>query len=239
MHSEVPVLIPIHIGALDLSITAQIFWTITASIAVILFGLWARRRITRVPERLSQHFFEIALDFIEKQILEPNGLNIRRWTPLFLSIFLFIFLNNLVNIIPGATSGNSNINQTMALAFVFFILALALRFKQHGPFGFFRSMIPSGINGPIVALLFPIELISLIFKPFSLAIRLFVNLFGGHTLLITIIAFAAMAQDFIVPIFSVGGSVILLLFEIFVSFIQAYIFSFLSALMVSEAIQEH
>jgi F-type H+-transporting ATPase subunit a len=233
------VLIPIHIGELDLSITAQIAWTILASVVVIFFGLWARRRMTMVPNRLSQHLFELTVDFIEKQIVEPNELDIKRWTPLFLSLFLFIFLNNLTGILPGATSGNSNINQTMALAFVFFVLALVLRFKHHGPFGFFKSLIPSGVNGPVVALLFPIEFISLLFQPISLALRLFANLFGGHTLFITIIAFAALAHDFIVPLFAVGGSVIILLFELFVSFIQAYIFCFLSALMISEAKREH
>lgn len=239
MHHEAAVLIPMHIGALDLSITAQVFWTILSSVVVILFGFWARRKMSPVPERLSQHLFELTVNFIDTQVVEPNGLDTRRWTPLLLSLFLFIFLNNLSGVIPGATSGSSNINNTMALAFVFFILALALRFKHHGPFGFFKSLIPAGVNGPVVALLFPIEFISLLFQPISLALRLFANLFGGHTLFVTIITFAALASDFIVPIFAVGGGIIILLFELFVSFIQAYIFSFLSALMIAEAIGEH
>jgi len=237
MHHEALVILPIHIGALDLSITTQVFWTAVSAIFVLFLGLLARRRAARVPERLPQHLLEITIDFVEKQILEPNELDGRRWTPLFLSIFLFIFFNNLVNIIPGASSGSGNINETMALAFVFFILALGIRFKQHGAFGFFKSIIPEGVTGPIVALLFPIEFVSMLFQPISLALRLFANMFGGHTLFITIIAFAAAARDYVVPVFSVGGSVLILLFELFVSFIQAYIFAFLSALMLSEAKQ--
>jgi F-type H+-transporting ATPase subunit a len=129
MHHDAAIILPLHIGGLDLSITAQVLWTIIAAVLVICLGLWARRRMTPVPERLSQHLFEITIDFIEKQILEPNELDTRHWTPLFLSLFLFIFFNNLANIIPGAASGSGNINQTMALAFVFFVTgeSVALR----------------------------------------------------------------------------------------------------------------
>jgi F-type H+-transporting ATPase subunit a len=239
MHHEVPVILPLSLGGLDLSITAQVFWTFIASACVIFFGLWARRKMTQVPDRMLQHLFEITIDFIERHILEPNGLEFRRWTSLFLSIFLFVFLNSLVAIIPGASSGSSNINQTMALALIFFGLALVLRFRQHGPFGFFKSLVPSGIGGTMRALLFPIELVSLFIKPFSLALRLFANIFAGHTLFVTIIAFAATAHNFVVPFLAVGGGIIIILFKLFVCFIQAYIFAFLSALMIAEAREEH
>jgi F-type H+-transporting ATPase subunit a len=235
MQHEIVVLIPLHIGSLDISITAQVLWIFISSILVILFGLLARRRMTMVPDRLTQHLFEITIDFIENQILEPNELDRKRWTPLFLSLFLFIFFSNLVNIIPGGASPSGNLNETFALSFVFFVLALGMRFRYHGPFGFFKSIIPEGCSGPIVALLFPIEFISLLFTPISLAIRLFANMSGGHTLFLTILAFAAMAHNFVVPVFSVGGSITILLFEIFICFIQAYIFTFLGALMFAQA----
>ncbi|MDR2734327.1 MAG: F0F1 ATP synthase subunit A [Spirochaetota bacterium] len=238
MQHEIVVLIPFHIGSLDLSITAQVLWIFVSSILVILFGLFARRRMTEVPDRLVQHLFEITLDFIENQILEPNDLDRKRWTPLFLSLFLFIFFSNLVNIIPGGASPSGNLNTTAALSFVFFVMALGMRFRYHGPFGFFKSIIPEGIHGPMVAMLFPIEFISLLFQPISLALRLFANMMGGHTLFLTILAFAAMAHNFIIPVFSVGGSIAILLFELFICFIQAYIFTFLGALMFAQA-KEH
>lgn len=233
------VVIPIHLGGLDLSITAAVLWTFVSVALVILFGLSARRRVQRVPERLSQNLFELTIDFIRSQILEPTELNSRRWTPLFLSVFLFIFFNNLANVIPGASSGSGNLSETFALAFVFFSLAVSLRFRTHGPLGFWKSIIPAGVNGPVVALMFPIELASQLFKPVSLSIRLFANMSGGHALFLAIIAFAASARNSLVPVFSVGGAVVILLFELFVSFIQAYVFTFLSALMVAEAEQKH
>jgi F-type H+-transporting ATPase subunit a len=235
MQHEIAVLIPFHIGSLDLSITSQVLWMFISSIVVILLGLLARRRMAEVPDRLPQHLFEITLDFIENQILAPNELDRKRWTPLFLSVFLFIFFNNMVNVIPGASSPSGNLNETMALSFVFFVLAVGMRFRYHGSFGFFKSMIPEGVSGPIVALLFPIEFISMLFQPLSLAIRLFANMFGGHTLFLTIIGFAAVANNWIIPIFSVGGSILILIFELFICFIQAYIFAFLAALMVAQA----
>ncbi|HOG64800.1 MAG TPA: F0F1 ATP synthase subunit A [Spirochaetota bacterium] len=239
MHHTPTVLVPIHIGGIDLSITAAVLWTFISVALVLVFGFLARRRVTRIPHRLSQNLFEITIEFVRSQILEPNELDTRRWTPLFLSVFLFIFFNDLANVIPGATSGSGNLNETFALAFVFFTLAVALRFKVHGPFGFWKSLIPSGVSGPVVALMFPIELVSQLFKPISLAVRLFANMSGGHALFLTIIAFAASATNAVVPVFSVFGGIVILLFELFVSFIQAYVFAFLSALMVAEAEQKH
>lgn len=239
MHHAPTVIVPIHLGELDLSITAAVLWTLISVVLVILFGLLARRRVAHVPHRLTQNLFEITIDFVRSQILEPNELDTRRWTPLFLSVFLFIFFNDLANVIPGATSGSGNLNETFALAFVFFSLSVALRFKAHGPFGFWKSMIPSGVSGPVVAMMFPIELVSQLFKPVSLAVRLFANMSGGHTLFLTIISFAATAKNAVVPVFSVGGAIAIMLFELFVSFIQAYVFAFLSALMVAEAEQKH
>jgi F-type H+-transporting ATPase subunit a len=227
------------VGGLDISITAAVLWTFITVILVALFGFLARTKVSRVPHKLSQNLFEIIIDFVRSQILEPNGLNSKRWTPLFLSVFLFIFINDLANVIPGASSGSGNLNETFALAFVFFALSVALRFKAHGPFGFWKSLIPAGVTGPVLVLMFPIELVSQLFKPISLAVRLFANMSGGHALFITIIGFAATTSSGLVPVFSVFGGVMILLFELFVSFIQAYIFAFLSALLVAEAEQTH
>ena len=239
MHTSRVTLIPIHLGPLDLSITPTVLWTLIASLLVVLFGLLARRRVSRIPERTSQNLFELTIQFIETQILEPNGLGGKRWTPLFLSLFLFIFFNNLSNVIPGASSGSGNLSETFALAFVFFVLALALRFREHGPWGFWKSLIPSGVSGPVLAMMFPIELVSQLFKPVSLSIRLFANMSGGHMLFLTIVGFAVSAGNAVVPVFSVGGAIMIIFFELFVSFIQAYVFAFLCALMVAEAEQKH
>ena len=118
MHHTPTVLVPIHIGGINLSITAAVLWTFISVALVLVFGFLARRRVTRIPHRLSQNLFEITIEFVRSQILEPNELDTRRWTPLFLSVFLFILLNDLSNVIPGATSGAVTPRDT-ALAFVF------------------------------------------------------------------------------------------------------------------------
>ena len=239
MHHTSSVIIPIQIGSLDLSITTPILWSFIAAFLVIALGLWARRRIERVPKRAAQNIFELVIQFIETQIVEPCELDKKRWTATFLVVFLFILFNNLANIIPGAATSSANINMTMTLALFFFITACLMRLRRHGPFGFFKSIIPSGVSGPILIMMVPIELISLLFKPISLAVRLFANMFGGHTLFLTILGFTVMYNNAIVSSFSLLGAIAVALFEIFVCCIQAYIFAFLSAQMLGETQSEH
>jgi F-type H+-transporting ATPase subunit a len=143
-----------------------------------------------------------------------------------------------MGIIPGAVPATSNINETGALAILVFIISLILRFYSKGILGFFKSLIPSGVSGPIVLFIFPIELLSQFIKPFSLAIRLFANMSGGHLLLLTLFGFITMFGNIAISIISIGGGIAVMLFEIFIGFIQAYVFAFLSALYIGESLSE-
>jgi F-type H+-transporting ATPase subunit a len=239
MHHASVVFVPIQLWGINLSITTPVLWTFVATLLCIVFCLLATRRLHLVPQGYLQNIFEIIIEFIETQIIKPTGLESKTWTPFILTIFLFILFNDLMGIIPGATPATSNINQTAALAIMVFILGNVLRFYKHGGlFGFLKSIMPPGVTGPIVLLLFPIELISQLVKPFSLAIRLFANMSGGHILVLTIIGFTTLFGNIAVSIISVGGTAIIVLFEIFIGFIQAYVFAFLSALLLGESLAD-
>ena len=238
MHHVIKTIIPLHLFGIDISITTPVLWTIIASLLLLLF-LWAgSRKPTLVPTRYTQNIFEYAIDFVEKQIVLPVELDPKTWTPLILSLFLFILFNDWIGIIPGATVGTGNINETGALAVLIFLVSLYLRFTVQGIRGFFKSLVPEGVSGPVLILLFPIEVISQLIKPFSLAIRLFANMSGGHLLMLTIIGFTVLFNNFLVSIFSLAGAVAIAFFEIFVGFIQAYVFAFLAALLVGESLAE-
>lgn len=236
MTPEGVVYIPIHLGSIDISISSTILWIFIASALLVAVLLLGTRRITMIPVRPLQNIIEYTVEFVEKQIIEPTELKSEPWTPYFLTLFLFILFNNLVGIIPGTHATTSNINETGALAVLVFLVGNFLRLKRKGAGGFIKSLIPEGVTGPLLILMFPIEVISQLLKPFSLAIRLFANMMGDHLLLVTIISFVVLFQNIAVSIMSIGGAVVVFLFEIFIDFIQAYIFAFLSAVLVSECL---
>lgn len=235
------ILLPLHLGSWDLSITTPVAWSLFATSLLLLF-LWrvviVFKKHSLVPKSYTQNIFEYVIEFIEQQIIIPTGLDPKPWTPFILTIFLFIFVNDLVGVIPGAIPSTGNINSTAALALIVFGIGTSMRFYKKGLLGFFKSILPEGVTGPILIILFPIELVSQLVKPFSLAIRLFSNMSGGHLLLLTILGFTTLFGNIAVSILSVGGAVLIFLFEIFVGFIQAYVFAFLSALLIGESIAD-
>jgi F-type H+-transporting ATPase subunit a len=233
------VLLPIILGTVDLSISTTIAWTLLGSCLLTVALVAATRRVSIKPYGPIQVAVEYIVEFIDQQVLAPTGLDPARWTPLMLSLFLFILVNNLAGIIPGGRASTSNINQTGTLALLVFVVSYVQMFRHRGARGFVRSLIPEGVKGPVLAILMPIELVSQLLRPFSLAVRLFANMSGGHLLLLTIVGFTVVFANAVVDVLAVAGAVFVFLFEIFVSFIQAYVFAFLSALMISQCLEEH
>ncbi len=232
------VYVPIRLAGIDISISSTVLWIFAASALLVLVLLIAVRRLNVSRIGPFQNVLEYIVEFVEKQIIDPADLDRETWTPFYLSLFLFILFNDLLGIIPGTHATTSNINATAALSILVFVIGNFLRLKRKGIGGFARSLIPEGVTGPLLVLMFPIEVISQLLKPFSLAIRLFANMTGDHLLLVTIIGFVVLFQNIAVSILSIGGAVIVVLFEIFIDFIQAYVFAFLSAMLVSECLEE-
>ena len=193
MEHTVKTFLHLSLAGVDVSITSIIAWMLVGLCLLILILGLAVRKVSLVPRSLFQNILESFIGFIETQVIAAAGLEKSKlWPPFFLSIFLFILVQNWLGIIPGAQPPSGNINMTGALAVLMFLIAIVLRLKKKGGFGFLKSLIPHGVTGPIVLLLFPIELVSFLFKPISLAIRLFANMSGGHLLLLTILGFTIM-----------------------------------------------
>jgi F-type H+-transporting ATPase subunit a len=233
------ILLPIVLGGLDLSVGTTVAWTFLGSLLVITGLALSIRRVGIRPTGAGQVVAEQIVEFVQKQVLGPTGLDPVKWTPFIMTLFLFILANNLTGVIPGAKAATSNINETGALALLVFVIGYYQMFRHKGPRGFVHSLIPEGVKGPVLVILMPIELASQMLRPFSLAVRLFANMSGGHLLLLTIIGFTVVFANAIVTVLSVGGAVFIFLFEIFVAFIQAYVFAFLSALLISQCLGDH
>src|SRR5499427_8306296 len=226
-------IIPIHVGALDLSYTnAALVMTIAVGLVTALTVV-ATRSAALVPGRwqsVAEMLYEFVADMVDTNI----GQDGRRFFPFVFVLFTFILFANLLGMIPYSYTTTSQIIVTFALAAVVFILVTTVGIVRHG-FHFLSLFVPHGV--PKVLLLVPIELLSYLIRPFTLSIRLFANMLAGHTMLAIFAGFAASIGVFaFVP---VGINVFLIGLEFLVAVLQAYVFAILTCLYLGEAIQLH
>lgn len=214
--------------------------TLTALLAVgliVVFFFVVSRRARIIPTA-TQSVAEFFIEFIRNEMLKPLGKEADKWLPFLLSLFCFVLVSNLLGLVPGLLPPTSNINVTGTLAVLIFILVQGLGIKSQGLFGYFKNMIPPGVPILLIPLLFPIEIIGQIARPFSLAIRLFANMFAGHAIILVFLSFIFMFKSYLIAPLPILGDVAISAFEIFVSFIQAFIFTYLSSSYIIGALQE-
>lgn len=214
--------------------------------AMLLFGL-AFRRPQVVPGRL-QNVAETMIGFVRDQIaLDVIGPEGRRFVPLLTTFFIFIFFNNVMEILPLVNfPTTSRIALPLFLALISWLTYLAVGIRTQGPIRYFKDIaFPPGVPKAIYILLTPIEIVSnLLLRPFTLMIRLFANMVAGHILL-SIVFFAIHVFLAFRPGLPVGILVLLISplavgFELFVAALQAYIFTILTAVYISGSVHpEH
>jgi len=139
-------------------------------------------------------------------------------------------------LIPGSFAPTSQIIVTATLAIIIFVMTIVIRIAKHG-FGFFRAFAPRGLPVVIMPLMVPIEMLSYMARPVSLAVRLFANMTAGHTVL-AVIAVLGSAIPWMLSIVPLGLSVALLGVEVFIAFIQAFIFTILACVYIDDALDE-
>ncbi|MGC1272435.1 MAG: F0F1 ATP synthase subunit A [Planctomycetaceae bacterium] len=185
------------------------------------------------------------------------------YLPVIWSLFFYVLFCNLLGAVPGLGSPTGSLSVTAVLAVFVLVCVLYVGMKASGVGGFWAGLLPGldlpmFLKIPISILLWPIELFSLLIKHFVLAVRLFANMMGGHTVMFVILAFIAVASNnFLHPadgsapgalgygmyglitVASIGGQIFIALLELFVAFLQAYVFAFLAALFISAAVHPH
>jgi F-type H+-transporting ATPase subunit a len=215
----------------------------------IVFGVMyaASRRRALVPTGV-QNVAEATVDFVQEGIiLQTMGDDGLKWTPFLLTLFTFILVGNLWEIIPIAQMPiNARIAVPAFLTLVVYLLYWAMGFRHQGPIGYLKSStIPPGVPKAILPLVAFIELAQiLIVRPLSLAVRLFANMIAGHLLLTSfaVITAAVFALSGVIVIFPFSLFLLIALtgFELLVAFLQAYIFTILAAVYIGGAIHpEH
>jgi F-type H+-transporting ATPase subunit a len=190
---------------------------------------------------------EIILIFIRDEVVKPNlGHLAHKYVPYFATLFFFILLMNLLGFIPFGATATGNIAVTLGLALTTFFLINFAGAKEAGFGHYLKTFIPSGVPWWLYPVIIPIEIIGLFTKTFALAIRLFANMIAGHIVILVFICFIFIfgAINVYLGLFLTAPvSVLLVLFvsllEVLVAFLQAYIFTFLTAIFVSQAVSSH
>ncbi len=201
--------------------------------AGLVYLLFARiyRRDEAVPRGVT-NLLESMVLFVRDQIVyanlgEENG---RRMAPLLLTQFFFILTLNLMGMLPVFVTATGNINVTAALALVTLGTMIGGGIQANGAVGFFRGFLPHGVPTPVLPLLFLVEFLGIFIKAFALCIRLFANMLAGHIVIFSLIGLVVSFGLIALP--AVAAAVAIGLLELFVAFLQAYIFTMLSSIFI-------
>lgn len=228
-------IIPIKIGGYDISFTnSALFMVLTVVVSSLLFAVCLRRR-TIVPS-VSQSIPESIYEFISSLIKENAGVEALRYFPMIFTIFLFVAFGNLLGLLPYAFTFTSHLAAVGGLSLIALLFNIGIGIGKK-KWGYLRTFMPKGIPAALAPLIIPIEMISFLSKPFSLTVRLVANMTVGHIMLKIIAGFVlALGVGGIIPI-AFNGCIIV--FEMFIALLQAFIYTVLSCIYLSDAIHSH
>ena len=208
-------------------------------LAVGLVGglmLRARASGSLVPTKL-QSLAEMLVEFIRGMIDETMGPEGMRFFPFIASLFLFMLFCNLLGLIPGAYTVTSQLVVTGVFALSVYALSLVVGLKLHGV-KFLGILLPPGTPGWLVPLMIPIEVISQLARPISLAVRLFANMTAGHVILGVLFGLT-ISGGLLIGWLPFSFTVALYGLELGIAFIQAYIFTILTCVYMGDAFHLH
>ncbi len=228
------------INVYDLSITKNVASMLIS--VVILFAIFLsiansyKQRKGKAPSGL-QSFIEPIILFVRDDIAIPNigRAKYERFMPFLLTVFFFIWVNNLMGLLPGAANLTGNISVTFVLAVFTFIIT-----NINGNKNYWKHIFATpGVPWWLLPIMIPVELLGVFTKPFSLMVRLFANITAGHIIILSILALIFLFESIAVGPVSVAFATFMNFLELLVAFLQAYVFTLLSAIYFGGAVEEH
>jgi F-type H+-transporting ATPase subunit a len=258
---ELPAWVPIHLGPLDLSINKAVAYLWLGGLVTIVFGIWVMRFGLSLRPGRRQTVGESLYDLMFGQIVEGNvpGKARGMWFPYVASLFLFIWILNLIGFIPlpisderwhvagldvptlGIYAATANLSVTLALALVTFVATHVEGVRYNGVAPYLKSWVPAGAPKPLLGLIVPLEIISQFMRLISLSVRLFANMLAGHMLILVMLGLIFIFGSWFVIPLSMLVAIPIYLFEVvIVVTIQAFVFALLSAIYIGGAVEpEH
>ena len=233
---ELHPLIPISLFGLDISINQAVVMMLVVVGVVVVLLTKARSSGSCVPTKL-QSVAELMVEFIRGMIHETIGAAGMRYFSLIATLFLFILFCNLLGLIPGTYTVTSQLVVTGVFAIGVYALSVLIGLKLHG-MKFFGILVPPGTPGWLLPLMIPIELISQMARPISLAVRLFANMTAGHVILGVLFGLT-VSGGVLLGWLPFSFTVVLYGLEVGIAFIQAYIFTVLTCVYMADAFHLH
>lgn len=232
---ELPQFPPVEIlgVTVDLSITKLVVYLWAAAALLIALALMAARSNARraVPHGWG-NVVETVIVFIRDEIAVPNmGPGGVRYLPYLLTTFFFILIMNLLGLVPYGASATGNVSVTGGLAFIAFLMIQWAAIRSQG-LGHYLAHLTGGVHWSLWLITIPIEILGLFTKPFALCIRLFANMTGGHIVVVSLIGLIFLFRSPLIAVAPAGFVVGIMFLELFVAFLQAYIFTMLTALFM-------
>ncbi len=221
----------LDLGELGLSAHGLMLF-IASALLILIFGLLYRKK-DQVPHGFT-NLLEILVLFVRDKVAianlgEKDG---RKLAPILLSLFFYILVLNLMGLIPIFKNATANINVTAGLALITLTVMIGGAIYKNGWKGFIGAFIPHGVPWPVMILLVPIEFAGMFIKTFALTMRLFANMLAGSIVVYSIIGLAIIFGIAGAPALALGIAIYIL--KIFVSFLQAFVFTLLSALFINQ-----
>lgn len=242
-HIELPHVAPVTIGGItfDFSISKHVFFLLFSAFLLLTAALYAARknRRNRVPKGVG-NLFEVFIVFLRDEVVLPNmGPGGVKYLPYLLTTFFFILIMNLVGLVPFGSTATSNVSVTAGLAIIAFCMIQLSAIRAQG-IKHYLAHLTGGVHPVLWPIMIPIEILGLFTKPFALCIRLFANMTGGHIVILSLIGLIFIFRSpYIAPVpvlFALGISML----ELFVAFLQAYVFTMLTSLFMGLGMQvEH
>lgn len=236
---------PFHIGGLviDMSPTKHVVMLLIAGLLCLVILLPAAGSITRQTAH-SGHakgfagVVESVVLYLRDEVVLPNvGPHGERYVPFALTLFFFILFANLLGLIPYGSTATGNISVTATLAIITFLVVEAAGMKAQGA-GYIKTIVywPADqslvVKLPMTLIMTPVEIIGKFTKPFALAIRLFANMTAGHVVLLALISLIFTFGSYWIALAPIGMGVAISMLELFVAFLQAFIFTLLASVFI-------
>jgi F-type H+-transporting ATPase subunit a len=237
---EIQPLVPLALGGIDISFTNSALWMTIAVVTSLSLITLAMGKKSLVPSR-GQLVAEGLYKFIAGLVRENVGEKGMMYFPLVFTLFIVVLFGNLLGMIPGSFTFTSHIAVTGILALIVFFTVTIMGFVKHG-LHFLQLFCPPGVPLWIAPLIIPIEIISYLSRPVTLSLRLFINMLAGHLMVKVIAGFSVMmfgagAVGMLGALGPMFFNVLLIGFEIFVAFVQAYVFALLTCIYLRDTVE--
>jgi F-type H+-transporting ATPase subunit a len=232
----------LNLGSLRIDMTPSkhvvMMWL--ATVLLLLLVIAASRKRSLVPTGLY-NFFELLVQFVRDIAVQNIGKrDADRFVPYLCSAFFFILFMNLLGLVPWMATATANISVTVALAIFTFFVTQWAAIRAQGVGGFLKHL-TGGVPASLAWLwpiMIPVEILGLFTKPFALTVRLFANMVAGHFVILALLGLIFAISVYVAPV-SVALALAIFMLELFVAFVQAYIFTMLSALFIGSGLVHH